>query len=734
MSEFGRGNSTLIDPYGLIYGEIEFNNKLPSLFYLGTKETNVNPGSGPKENNKLNKQWRELKILTLHPNRLLWRQILSNHFDQHPIYKSKQVGKGRPVVTGYKNYIFTLDGMQWVSVIHYLLFKLYSPGPEYAILFSFDSKENENSFWGETEVSLREHKKNITDGGRKMNENFLNELPEYIYHAILAKVSQHEDLKMVLAATGDAFLAERMLKEDGTSVEFGRPILMKVREVLNENPDLVYLNTGQTEVIPDTYKSNVRKIKEIESHNYGFDKQKPLAGNVSNEDICRPLSKDELLNSSESKYIVKEPIDNGIKWIYVLTSPVNIEDLKQEMSNLTYSYDLVERHAYGFTRNFDSQSSKILIGYEKYATSKVFYYHRFTTENRIYYFQELEGEEPLYSLFVITPELDEYLTSYMGTLIDRTRQPTGYNPTKLSLPEIKYTDSQIKRINNNRTIIDTPLTLNQAVYQYNTIKKFTENYKIQNMNPIMRKRFLKALVSELKLRSYTNGENLLYSPGSSFIREFSSEFGFDQSFIKKHLEIENIPDDDFKMDSLDPFLKNHPPNIGLKHWIILNSFENVEKIFTLRTALIFKLSELNTIYDDIFRPFPPNDSEKFRGFSWLQDIPELKEKEKGLIFLCQVPSNKIIEGIFLERAISAIQKSLNLDQPLQLLITCRAEGPLYDFLMKETRVIFRRILDKNYMLENPFTGNLEGNSRPLLMAVLNSDFNFSGLNLEILDE
>lgn len=736
MEDYGQADAQLLDAANMIYGTLNFNAKSFSLFYIGPKEYNVIPGNGTGENNVLKKQWQDIRIRTQAPNRLLWRQIFSNHFDQHALYRSTNVSKSKAKIQGYQIYPFKLDGLEFVSVVHYLLFQLYLPDPEYALLFSLHSRENERAFWGKLDTALEEHQKNLKEGGHPYAPDFMNKLPSYIYNANLAKLSQHEDLKEVLLATGDAYLAERI--QGDKLYEIGKPILMRVRQVLSENPELVYFETGQQDVLPEELMTKVRKIREVESYNFNYQPaNSTIAGGVTLNDLQRPFPRELFLKTfSKSGFAPKEEIRKDLRWIYKIVRPLNVQDPADVVSNFSYSFKVVERNVYGFTRNFDNANTKVIVGYEKFVTSKTKLYLRYeTNEDRTFYFEPFQKDGSiLYYMFVITSKLDQFLISSFDNF--QYEQPaTGYyQPIPLSLPTTAFTDSQLRRINNNRTIVNSQLTTAQAAYQYLRVEEFKQNKKILSYNDILKEQIYGALQKELLVRSYSNGETLLYAPGSSFAREFSSRFGLDLRVVKSYFEMETLPDQEQNLKKLPQEILNPPPGISLKHWLLINTIENIKESWHLRNGLLQNLNKARKIDEIVFKPFPFKESDNFRGFSWLTELPVLEKKEQGLLLVCEVPQEKTIEGLFLQRLRDRIQEAKVRAQPLQILITCRAKGPLYDFLMNDQDVLFRKNLDGNYILENPFTGSLQSNKKNLLMAVVGSDVIFSGFVFELLQE
>lgn len=731
MEDYGQEDAILLDFENLIYGKPEISKTANTLFFIGPSEYNLIPGTGKGERNNLKKDWREIRQISQTGDRVLWRQIFSNHFDSHPIYKSKDVTKSKATTTGYKIYPFQLDGLEWISVIHYLLFKLYSVDLNYAILFSLESKEDQNYFWGKLDGALAEHKKNIASGAKAFAEDFMVNLPSYIYHATLAKISQNPDLKNILLATGEAYIAERIL---GGTYEIGKPILMKVRSVLRENPDLVHLNTDQQieEEVPVFATAKI--VSKVETFNDAYNENGSIAGKLEVENIYSTLSKEQFSKTfAPGMFIRKEPIDKSLRWIYMLTKPVMIGDPGDFLSNFDFTFSLVERHVYGMTRNFDKRSGNLIIGYEKFVTTKTKLYLKYQTEERIYYFEPLVGNQPIYSLFVITKTLDDSLVGGFDTFQFYNQQPSGYGKQFMVLPELEYTDSQQLRLQKKIEPVEKELSLSQAYYQFERIAEFLKSKRIQSFNFVVKNQINKVIINELVKRSYINGEVLLQAPGSSFAQEFSSRFGLDLRFVKSYFQIENYPEDTTEINLPNELSRVPEPSLTPKEWIFLNTTHDIQNYLRLREDLINKIEKRKKLAGQIFPVFSVKENGKYRGYQWREFARKVQENQEGEIYLAEVPSHNFVEEGFLEVLKELLEEAKIKKISLEILITCRAKGPLYQFLNSEISVSFRKNLPVGYMMQNPFTKAYKSSTKNKFMAVIEIGELFNGIDFEALE-
>lgn len=724
---YGQEDSALVDEFTLLYGTTNIKKDSFSLFYVGPQETNVYPGTGKGENNKMKKDWKEMKLMAYGENRKPWRQIFSAGFDSFKIYSSTNHKKSKATATAYKTYPFELDGLEWLSVTHYLLAMFYITDPDYAILFSLRSKDNPRAFWGELSVALEEHRKNRLVRNRQVNPNFLREIPKYLYNATLAKFTQHQELKELLLATGNAYLAERNGEH-----EVGLTVLMKVRKDLEENPDFIHRETDQVnpEIPPEFIKDKI--IANPEFMNIGFEINNLLAGGVNFNNLVAPMTHEVFKERyAKSIKINREEVSTTPRWVYLITKTIFV-DPDEFMARFDFSYNVIKRNVYGITRNYDSTKDHLLIGYETVPTTQTKLYRRYQTPNRIFYFEPMLNNS--YSLMVITEGLDEQLVSGLKLIQISDGPSEGYQAPQFVLPEIKYTDSQLRSMKNNRRIIMDPLTYEQAIYQYNKIEEFITGKRISAFNVIMKKKLLNALRDELRLRSFTNGDRLLQAPGSPFVKEFSSRFGLDERYVGSFFEIESYPDRNFGDLKLPSELANPPSEkISKKHWILFNSIEAPENYYQFPRRFVERWNGNRIFNDEPFDIFRFKDVDLFRGYSWMENLPVLSQKEVGLRWFCEIPHQRIIEEVALEKLQKRLEEAMQIQQPLEVVLTCRTRGKLYEWLMKSDKVVFRRILQDDFKMENPFTMATQNLEKPILLAVARSQDFFPQVDLELLN-
>ena len=130
---------------------------------------------------------------------------------------------------------FTLDGHEWQTVSHYMLAMLYVNSPEFMIMFSLDSKERGDGFWGSVEAAMNGHLDNIRRGTFPIDEDYEKNSLKYLLSAYLAKFTQNPIAKKVLLLTGSAIIAKRGGVHGITEVN----AYSQVREVIRKTPKMV---------------------------------------------------------------------------------------------------------------------------------------------------------------------------------------------------------------------------------------------------------------------------------------------------------------------------------------------------------------------------------------------------------------------------------------------------------------------------------------------------------------
>lgn len=369
-------------------------------FIIGPTEKRKAPGRGVGEVDRFKRPWNKLQDFNANHN---WRRIISDEFE------GDYFDVAMP---------FTIDGVEWLSVYHYLVGMLYSRTPAYALLFSMNSREDPNGFWSKVKAAKREHDKNLTFGAYPVDMEFGQKLENYLRQAWLAKFTQNPLAKSALLLTEDAFLSIR-----GNDGVLDLPLLMEVRQQIKANPTLIYRGPS---VPVEHVEEELPAINSAEELNYGYadrenlevDQSRLVAGTVTLESLPRrvtmgeavaaavatfqsqisalsnqPLSNEqgeaakelELLKLrsmiqtlTTANFLIKESIDIAECVVYLATGVYNI-DIAKLISDYGYP-KFVSRNLYAVEKVGYDANSQLLIGIQRTAVSQTSEYMVINTE------------------------------------------------------------------------------------------------------------------------------------------------------------------------------------------------------------------------------------------------------------------------------------------------------------------------------------------------------------------
>jgi predicted NAD-dependent protein-ADP-ribosyltransferase YbiA (DUF1768 family) len=374
-------------------------------FIVGRKEINKNPGRGPGEidvvpgvkkgvsvtNNPNKRNWDKLKDFSRKYN---WRHILSDDFQGD--YKFRE---GTP---------FVLDGQEWKTVTHYLLGMLYAGTPAYSILYSVESRENQNGFWGDVRAAEREHFNNTRSGLYPIDLEFPQKLEGYLRKAYLAKFTQNPVAKQSLLLTQEAVISKRGSEEKILDV----PLYGVIRQFIRENPKLVYKgdNSIQQEVDRLPVISNPEELNILENG-------QPKIYNAPSLKLLIPNVQVESVEIEEQSCI-----------IYVGVGAYNI-DLGR-LGNVYGQPRFVKRHVYGLERIGDNLNQKVMIAVQSTATSIQLEYITFdiklqsSDENIVrdinvnLYLQPIQDQDLKFSIFIVSAVRDNAILDFLRSLLN----------------------------------------------------------------------------------------------------------------------------------------------------------------------------------------------------------------------------------------------------------------------------------------------------------------------------
>jgi|SRR5579885_1271524 len=384
-------------------------------FIVGRTEINKAPGRGPGEIDKIKgenvkggiggraenpnkRNWNKLKEFAKKYN---WRHILSDDFQGD--YKHREAMP------------FVIDEQEWKTVTHYLLGMLYASTPAYSILFSVESRDNDNGFWGDVRAAEREHFNNVRTGLYPIDLDFPSKLEGYLKKAYLAKFTQNPIARQALLLTQNAVISKRGTEERILDV----PIYAVVRDFIKNNPKLIYKGDNKIEQefeeLPEI--TSAEELNVLENGKTKVYKSLSIKSLVPNADI-------ENMEIEDRSCI-----------IYLATGEyeINIQDLIKNYGTPHF----VKRPIYGLERVGDNLNQKIMIAIQTTPTSITTEYIAFQVkivlssedEQRnsqiVLYLQPLQNQK--YSVFILAAEkhnsILDFLRSLIGIQIKITETP-----------------------------------------------------------------------------------------------------------------------------------------------------------------------------------------------------------------------------------------------------------------------------------------------------------------------
>lgn len=345
----------------LSYGILK-QDKVKLRFIIGPREVRKPPGKGPKEIDQFKRKWFKLVEFGKRHN---WRKILDNDFNGDYL--------DDPMT-------FIIDGVEWKTVLHFMLGMLYINSPNYAIMYSLASRDNPNGFWGLPSAARSYHEKNLSSGQYNIDPDYARKVEEYLFNAIRAKCTQNPIAKEALMLTEDAVLSIR----GGPVGVLDLPVYDRIKEWIRENPKKIYKGPNTPmEIEPE----DMVYINSAEELNIGVvtgevSEDNPLvAGRVTADTISTPLPLKPIIIQYAQQFpgarVETEDIAETACIIHLATGyhKLNfwklIEDYgKPNPSNQNNAQvKFVSRHIYGVERIGDDPESNIMIGIQRGVSS-----------------------------------------------------------------------------------------------------------------------------------------------------------------------------------------------------------------------------------------------------------------------------------------------------------------------------------------------------------------------------
>lgn len=383
-------------------------------FVIGIKELNRFPGKGPGEVDRYKRSWLKLMAFS---RKFHWRRIFHNSFEGDYYHESVP---------------FTIDGVEWKTVTHYLLGMLYANTPEYASKYSLRDRQNKIGWWGKVESALDEHKRNMKVKVVLPDPNYRKYLDGYLQRALLAKFSQYPKLKQALLLTEDAVFAVR----EGPKKISDLPALSKVRDIIRQDPTIIYKGDS----VPKEYDlPEIPIIASAEELNFNYvdlqsvggtpEYQKLVAigligGNVHHQAIYEKADIDVVMRSiSPNSILNQEAIETCDQVVFLASGAYRLEINKLfDMSSLTF----IRRHIYALERITDNKNERIMIAAQRspcsqYATYLHFYanLHPRIPAVGIYLEPLLTSADGVwdYAIQIVSDRQDPLILNYLRSLI-----------------------------------------------------------------------------------------------------------------------------------------------------------------------------------------------------------------------------------------------------------------------------------------------------------------------------
>ena len=769
-------SSTTWDIEDFFYGTYPEDKYKGTRIVGGINEDMNAVGKRRPEVNKENLQWIELNNVGF-VDKYPWRKILSNRFERFGVYSTRDVIKNNGLPEFYVYMNFSIDHVEYRSVIHYLLTMYYRNDPSYAVNFAIPAKDQPvtgTGFWGSVGDALREHHSKLRDGIRQPDPEFEANFETYVKRAALAKFSQNPEALNILKLTEQAVLSEK--HPDGRILDLHW--LMDVREELKNKDQIFYFSDGKDDA--DAYKSELVRLKDVRKLNtFYVDDGAPgtlAMGNVPND----TLSKNGILHMNGS-YLELEPlIPSKIMWTYIRVGPVmlNIEKIK---ARGTVSY--VKRHVYAMERYLDHNIDRVYIGIQTTPTSFIREYIKVTMEHYLHphktisIYMEPTGQSTIYNLMITSRDLTQELAEAVIELCKYNANGVEIIsiPVKgTGLPTITPSEKLINSLNPSpqqpiqqievppSQNIQTELSLGQVLWQWSIIKDFIASKRVTTLNPAQKEAFLKDFYGELNRRSYETGMNLLQSEDRDPLLRLASKHFMNikimtNLFLMDDLPVRNVDANpkqrmvkdisywnydgrDFIIDEVDiwNYLKIHSgqnESIIAKYYFMydtINSYEN--SIFTLpaRTTRNFQAKHKFTLelFQNHFVDAPALTELPFRGQSWKSALNGVIQNQQSFVddrgsrnlrVKIIVPDQPSVQESLPTVLSNWIVELNRVNIQAEFLIIVDIHNPTHDYLVNSPLVVFRQALSKKYSEENVIQFASRAPEKEKFLAVLRSD-------------
>jgi predicted NAD-dependent protein-ADP-ribosyltransferase YbiA (DUF1768 family) len=731
-------------------------------FISGINEPNKVAGTGKDERNSDKLGWAKLNTIAF-TDKIPWRTVLSNRFEAYKVYSTSDVTKNDGQVDYFVYMNFSIDNIEYRSVIHYLLAMYYREDPDYAIQYTMNDKDNLHGFWGSVDFALKEHQRRLIAGIRPMASDFLENFTTYIHKGVMAKFSQNPKALEILLATDNAVLSEKAV--DGTINDL--PWLMKAREELKNEDAVFYYKSGAND--SQTYKSELTVLDDVTRLNISYSKdnstQTMVMGNVLASTLNESASLSEAFGVNE--YLQKDLVETPrVSWVYIRIGAV-AGDWRSYSKFGVVSF--VKRHVYSMERYLDHSSKHLYVGLQTTPTSIIHEYVKIQTDPRTSIYLEPTTSPGIFHIMVVSLDLNQRLIENLDNLVQESNIMigTGIKPISIQPPINEMKEEQIVPTPQNVPLPDTnipfkkSLNLAEILYQWTVITRFMNSNGITSFNSLKKKKFAKDFYNELSRRSYETGSNLLQSSNRREIQRIALTNFLNVKFVKSFFLLEEInprvidkigfrkesngvsywsqDGKDYKINYPEAwaYLANHSRledhSIAIYYFLYdsLNVFEC--SVFTL-PATTRRLITGGRGFDLITFESPITNAQeltkmKFRGSSWKmsfsQMLGSLPEEQKDIRVLIEIPDQDSIHQEFYRVMERWVKESNDASILTEFVIICLAQedSNTFKYLVESPLVAYRHSLPKGYIEEDIITSSRRQSSDSRLICVLRTDKN-----------
>jgi len=379
-------------------------------FILGLKEKNRPPGKGRGELDVFHREWLKLHTFS---KKIHWRRLFHNSYEGDYYHAPMP---------------FSIDGISWRTVTHFMIGMLYSQHPDYALTYSLKSEKIKNGWWAKVDAALKEHRDNIRLNRFAPDDTFDKKVEAYLFRALLAKFTQYAEMRQALLLTDDAVFSYR----GGLYPITDFNTLVQVRDYIRKNPTLIYLGDATA---PKYDVAEIPIVVNPEELNYNYVDLQAATDNIEERKLisqslvaggvrammtyAKPAIETVIQRISPNSFIVTEPIINCELFVFLATGAYRI-NLDEQLAESKISF--VKRHIYALERVGDNSNDRIMIAIQRTPCSQMSNYIHFQKDSIDLYLEPLliGPNEWAYGIQIISRKKDPMALDLLRRLINGT--------------------------------------------------------------------------------------------------------------------------------------------------------------------------------------------------------------------------------------------------------------------------------------------------------------------------